>query len=156
MIQRIQSIYLLAASLVLFTLFLFPVINNLILNGHPDSIMVTGVYEVINSVRTKTASFIWLSIATLISALLPLAGIFMYKNRKQQVSYLYIILVLIIGYSFLLAETVKGFIGEGTTLSPENYGLGMIASSLSMVLIIFAIKGINRDEKLVRSADRLR
>lgn len=156
MIQRIQSIYLLAASLVLFALFLFPLINNLILNGHPDSIMVTGVYEVINGVRTKTASFLWLSIATVVAAVLPLAGIFMYKNRKQQSAYLYIVIVLIIGYSFLLAETAKGFIGEGVTLRPENYGLGMILSSLAIVLLIFAIKGISRDEKLVRSADRLR
>ncbi|WP_419802641.1 DUF4293 domain-containing protein [Mucilaginibacter sp.] len=156
MIQRIQSIYLLAASLVLFSLFLLPVINNLILNGHPDSLMVNGVYEVINGVRTKTASFVWLSVATVVAAMLPLAGIFMYKNRKQQSAYLYIVMVLIIGYSFLLAETIKGFIGEDLTLRPENYGLGMILSSLSIVLVVFAIKAISRDEKLVKSADRLR
>ncbi|MGI4805107.1 MAG: DUF4293 domain-containing protein [Janthinobacterium lividum] len=156
MIQRIQSIYLLAASLVLFALFLFPLINNLILNGHPDSIMVTGVYEVINGVRTKTSSFLLLSIATVIAAMLPLAGVFLYKDRKRQSAYCYIAIVLIIGYSFLMAETVKSFIGEGLVLRPENYGLGMILSSLAIVLIIFAAKAIGRDEKLVRSADRLR
>ncbi|MGI4749643.1 MAG: DUF4293 domain-containing protein [Janthinobacterium lividum] len=156
MIQRIQSIYLLAASLILFALFLFPLINNLILNGHPDSIMVTGIYEIINGTRTKTSSFIMLSIATVIAALLPLAGIFLYKNRKRQSAYCYIVVVLIIGYSFYLAETVKSFIGEGITLRPENYGLGMILSSLAIVLVILAVKAIGRDEKLVRSAERLR
>jgi uncharacterized membrane protein len=155
MIQRIQSIYLLAASLVLFALFLFPVINNLILNGHADSIMVSGIYEVVNGVRTKTSSLITLSIATVIVALLPLAGIFMYKNRKQQSSYCYIVIVLIIGYSFYLTETVKPIAGN-ITLRTENYGIGMILPSLAIVLIFFAIRGINKDEKLVRSADRLR
>ncbi|MVN23277.1 DUF4293 domain-containing protein [Mucilaginibacter arboris] len=155
MIQRIQSVYLLLASLVLFALFLFPVVNNLILNGHADSIMVTGVYEIINGARTKTSSFIWLSIATVIAALLPLAGVFLYKNRKQQSSYCYIVIVLIIGYSFYLTETVKDFVGN-ITLNTHNYGIGMILPSLAIVLVFLAIRGINRDEKLVRSADRLR
>jgi uncharacterized membrane protein len=155
MIQRIQSIYLLAASLVLFALFLFPVINNLILNGHADSITVSGIYEVINGVRTKTASLVTLSIATVIVALLPLAGIFLYKNRKQQSSYCYIVIVLIIGYSFYVAETVKEIAGN-TQVRPENFSIGAILSPLAIVLIFFAIRGINKDEKLVRSADRLR
>ena len=156
MIQRIQSIYLLAASLVLFSLFLFPVINNLILNGHADSIMVTGVYEIVNGVRTKISSSVALTIATIAAAMLPLAGIFLYKNRKKQSSYCYIAIVLIIGYSFYLAETVKDIVGEGITLKPENYGLGIILPSLAIVLIILGIRNINKDEKLVRSADRLR
>ena len=155
MIQRIKSIYLLAASLVLFALFLFPVVNNLVLNGHADSIMVSGIYEVINGIRTKTSALIIQSIVTIIIALLPLAGIFMYKNRKQQASYCYIVIVLIIGYSFYLAETVKTIAGA-TPVRPENYSIGAILSPLAIVLIFFAIRGINRDEKLVRSADRLR
>ncbi|MEX8547663.1 MAG: DUF4293 domain-containing protein [Mucilaginibacter sp.] len=155
MIQRIQSVYLLAASLVLFSLFLFPMVNNLILNGHADNIMVTGIYEVINGVRTITSSFILLALATVVAALLPLAGIFLYKNRKKQISYCYITIVLLIGFSFYSAETVKGVAGN-ITLRPENYGLGIILPSLAIVLIFFAIRGINRDEKLVRSADRLR
>lgn len=155
MIQRIQSVYLLAAGLVLFALFLFPMVNNLILNGHADNIMVTGIYEVINGVRTKTSSFILLSLATVAAGLLPLSGIFMYKNRKQQSSYCYIVIVLLIGFSFYSAETVKTIAGN-ITLRPENYGLGIILPSLAIVLIFFAIRSINKDEKLVRSADRLR
>ncbi len=155
MIQRIQSVYLLLAGLVLLALFIFPVINNLILNGHADSFTAAGIYEVINGVRTKTSSFMMLSIATVVAALLPLAGIFLYRNRKQQASYCYIVIVLIIGYSFYLTETVKTVAGD-VTLRSENYGLGMILPSIAIVLVFLAIRGINRDEKLVRSADRLR
>ncbi len=155
MIQRIQSIYLLAASLVLFALFLFPMVNNLILNGHADSITVAGIYEVINGVRTKTSSLVLLSVATVVAALLPLAGIFLYKDRKKQVSYCYIVIVLLIGFSFYSAETVKTIVGN-ITLQPENYGIGIILPSLAIVLLFLGIRNINRDEKLVRSADRLR
>lgn len=143
------------AGLLLFALFLFPVIHNLILNGHADSFTAAGIYEVINGMRTKTSSFIPLSIATVVAGMLPLAGIFLYRNRKQQASYCYIVIVLIIGYSFYLTETVKGIAGD-ITLRTENYGLGMILPSLAIVLVFLAIRGINRDEKLVRSADRLR
>ncbi len=155
MIQRVQSVYLLAASLVLFALFIFPVVNNLILNGHADSVMVTGIYEVINGMRTKTSSLILLSMATVVAALLPLAGVFLYKNRKKQVGYCYIVVVLLIGYSFYLAETVKDIAGTNS-IRPENYSIGIILPSLSIVLIYFAIRSINKDERLVRSADRLR
>lgn len=155
MIQRIQSVYLLLAGLVLLALFIFPVINNLILNGHADSFTAAGIYEVINGVRTKTSSFMMLSIATVVAAMLPLAGIFLYRNRKQQASYCYIVIVLIIGYSFYLTETVKT-VADNVTLRSENYGLGMILPSIAIVLVFMAIRGINRDEKLVRSADRLR
>lgn len=144
-----------AASLVLFSLFFFPMVNNLILNGHADSITAAGIYEVINGVRTKTSSFILLSLATVVAGLLPLAGIFLYKNRKRQISYCYIVIVLLIGYSFYSAETVKTIAGD-VTLRSENYGLGIILPSLAIVLLFLAIRGINRDEKLVRSADRLR
>lgn len=155
MIQRIQSVYLFFAGLVLFALFVFPVITNLIINGLPDSLMVNGIYEVINGVRTKTTTFVPLSIATVAAGLLPLIGIFMYKDRKMQKSYCYIVIVLIIGYSFYMTETIKTIAGGGE-VRPENFSLGAILPSISIVLIIFAIRGINKDEKLLKSAERLR
>jgi hypothetical protein len=35
-------------------------------------------------------------------------------------------------------------------------GIGLFLTSLSIILIIFAQKSIKKDEKLVKSADRLR
>jgi len=37
-----------------------------------------------------------------------------------------------------------------------NMGIGIFLSSLSIVLILFAARAIKNDEKLIRSADRLR
>jgi hypothetical protein len=45
MIQRIQSIYLLLAGILIFALYLFPLAHNVDLNGILTTIKVTGLYQ---------------------------------------------------------------------------------------------------------------
>ena len=79
----------------------------------------------------------------------------MYKDRKKQVVFCYSAILVIIGYSFWLSQTVKNATG-GAELRTDNIGIGIFLSSISIVLLILAVKSIQKDEKLVRSADRLR
>jgi hypothetical protein len=155
MLQRIQSIWLLLASLVIFSLFLFPLVRNVYVSGVPSTIKVTGIYQDLNGVQAHTQSFIALIAATVIVAILPLILIFLYRNRKQQIVLCYGYIVVIIGYSFWVSQTVKSFT-EGANLATNNFGIGALLSSVSIVLVIMAAKAIQRDEKLVKSADRLR
>jgi len=155
MLQRIQSIYLLAASLVIGALFLFPLVHNVYVDGKPLTIMVTGIYQDVNGQSTHTEMFTLLAVATGLVALLPLAIIFLYKNRKLQINLCYLLMLIIIGYSYWVSQAVKGVI-EGALLNMSNYGIGIILVSLSLLLIVIAQKAIQKDEKLVRSADRLR
>lgn len=155
MLQRIQSIYLLAAGLVIAALFVFPLVNNVYVDGKALTIMVTGVYQNVNGQQTHTDFFTVLTIATAIVALLPLAVIFLYKDRKRQINFCYLLMVLVIGYSYWVAQAVKDAIG-GAYLNMGNYGVGIILLSVSLLLVVLAQKSIQRDEKLVRSADRLR
>lgn len=155
MIQRIQSIYLLLASLVMFLLFLFPVVHNVYVGGVPSTISVTGIYQDVNGQQAHTQSFIALIAATAIVAIIPLILIFLYKNRKQQINLCYGYIAVVIGYTFWLSQTVKGYTGD-VELKTSNFGIGALLSSVSIVLVIFAFKAIQRDEKLVKSADRLR
>jgi len=64
-------------------------------------------------------------------------------------------MLVIIAYSYWVSQTVKNAIG-GAYLNMSNYGIGIILMSLSLLLIVIAQKSIQKDEKLVRSADRLR
>lgn len=153
MIQRIQSIYLFLASLAIYALFLFPVVNILSAFG-AKKIMVTGVYELINNQLAQTESFTLLTIATAILGLIPIVLIFLYKNRKKQATLVYLDVLLVIGYSFWLAQTIKG--ASGKVLEISDYSIGAGLTSLSVLFLIFAAKGILRDERLVKSADRLR
>ncbi|MFD2148008.1 DUF4293 domain-containing protein [Mucilaginibacter antarcticus] len=155
MLQRIQSIYLFAAGLVIAALFVFPLINNAYVDGKALTIMVTGVYQDINGQRVHTEIFTVLTLATAFVALLPLIVIFMYKDRKTQINLCYLLMVLNIGYSYWAAQTVKDVLG-GAYLNMSNYGVGIILLSVSLLLIVIAQKSIQKDEKLVRSADRLR
>jgi hypothetical protein len=117
--------------------------------------MVTGIYQDVNGVQQHTQTFVALTAITAIVALIPLVIIFLYKNRKQQIAFCYSAILVLIGYSFWMAQTVKGAAGS-ITLDTRTMGIGLFLTSLSIILIIFAQKSIKKDEKLVKSADRLR
>jgi uncharacterized membrane protein len=155
MLQRIQSVYLLLAGLVIFALFLFPLVHNVYVSGVPSAIKVTGIYQDANGVQAQTQSFILLAAATAIVAIIPLVLIFLYKNRKRQMMLCYVYILVVIGYSFWVAQTVKSVTG-GADLTTNNFGIGMLLSSINIVLVLLAAKAIQRDQKLVKSADRLR
>ena len=155
MLQRIQSIYLLLAGLAIFALFLFPLVHNVYINDKPVTIMVTGLFQDVNGQRVHTQFFIALTAATAIVGLIPLIIIFLYKNRKQQIALCYSAILVIIGYSFWMAQTTKGVMGD-IQIDTHNWGIGLLLSTISIILLIFAFRAIQRDEKLVKSADRLR
>jgi hypothetical protein len=134
-------------------LFLFPIANILAPEG-AKKIMVTGVFETINNQIVQTESFTLLTIATALMGLIPLVLIFLYKNRKRQLMLVYASVVLLIGFSFWLAQIVKG--ASQVLLQISDYGIGAGLSSVAILFLVLAAKGINRDEKLVKSADRLR
>jgi hypothetical protein len=116
--------------------------------------MVTGVYEVINNQVAQTEPFTLLTIVTAILGLIPIVLIFLFKNRKRQATLIYLDVVLVIGFSFWLAQTIKG--AAGKTLEISDYSIGAGLTSVAILFLILAAKGVLRDEKLVKSADRLR
>ena len=153
MIQRIQSVYLFIASIAIYAFYLFPIANILSAYG-AKKIMITGVFETFNGQVAQTTSFTLLSVVTGIVGIIPLILIFLYKNRKRQATYVYLTVLLLIGLSFWIAQTVKG--ASNGLLQVSDYGIGAGLSSVSILFLILAAKGILRDEKLVKSADRLR
>lgn len=155
MLQRIQSVHLLFASLALFALFLFPLAHNIYINGKAVSIMVTGIFEDINGHQSHTQFFVALTVATAVIALVPLIIIFRYKNRKQQILLGYATILLVIGFSFWMSQSVKNIMGS-IQLDTHNWGIGLFLTSISIVFLLLAIKAIKNDEKLIKSADRLR
>jgi hypothetical protein len=155
MLQRIQSIYLLLAGVAILALFLFPMAHNVYVDNKPISIMATGVYQDVNGQQQLTDHFVALTAVTAIVGIVPLIIIFLYKKRKQQIALCYSAILVIIGYSFWLAQAAKEVTG-GVTLELKNFGIGLFLCPIAILLLILSIKGIQRDEKLVKSADRLR
>jgi succinate-acetate transporter protein len=155
MIQRIQSIYFFLAAVALLALFAFPLVHGVNIDGVIKNIKIDGVYEIVNGQPVRTVSFLMLTIATILLALVPIISIFMFKNRKLQLALGYGGILAIIGFSFWMSQIVQQYV-NGATLRTDNYGIGMLLSSISIVFLLLAIKSVKKDEKLIKSADRLR
>ncbi|TPD67158.1 DUF4293 domain-containing protein [Flavobacterium microcysteis] len=136
MIQRIQTIYLVAAFIVMGNLpFVFPLETS-----------STGV-------KTFASDHLLdISLFTL-SALLSLITIFLFKNRKLQfvLCRLNIILNLI-----LLGLFVYHSLSLSGEVATSEKGIGMFLPIFSIVFLVLANKAIKKDEDLVKSVDRLR
>lgn len=155
MLQRVQSIYLFFASVALFALYLFPVAYNIYVAGVPTSVKITGLFQNVKEAQVHTEVFVALTAVTAIVAIIPLVIIFLYRNRKQQIALCYSTILVIIGYSFWVAQTVKS-VTQGVVLKTDNFGIGLFLPPIAILLMFLAIRNIRNDERLVRSADRLR
>ncbi len=157
MIQRIQTIWLLVSSLVLLGLFIFPFVGYIDLVGLGKNIYVTGVYSSANNVTTKESSFLLMSIATVVLALIPIFIIFQFKNRKLQLTLILVQVILICLFAvwmFVSANNILGLINQ--SIGASNIGIGFFLLPVSILCLAFAIRGIRNDNKLIKSADRLR
>ncbi len=156
MIQRVQSIYFLLAALALYALFLFPLVHNVYTaDGKPVTISVTGVFQDNGGQMAHTQFFVGLTIATAVVGIIPLIIIFLYKNRKQQIALSYSAIFVIIGLTAWMEHSVETVV-DHATIQISNFGIGVLLSCVSILFLVMAIKAIQRDEKLIKSADRLR
>lgn len=157
MLQRIQTIWLLLAAIVLLGLFVFPYVNYIDLVGLGKQILVTGEYGAVNNEAVKQEGYIFQTVATVVLVLIPLFAIFQYNNRKLQLKliYLSIILISLFGlWLFISASSTLSLINQ--SINAQNVGVGLFLLPISIILLVMAIGGIRKDDKLIKSADRLR
>lgn len=153
MLQRIQTVYLFIASLAIYAFFLFP-IASIFNNIGAKKIMITGAYQALGNQVVQTENFLPLTIATIILGLLPLLLIFLYKNRNRQQVFIYGLVVIVLAHSYWLTQTVQNI--SESVLKFSDYGIGAGLPSIVILFLVLAAKAVGRDEKLVKSADRLR
>lgn len=153
MIQRIQTLYLfLAGALVAITLFTPSVTLSCVENEY-----TIKAFEITHNIE-KSHQTIMQGILLVISTLLPLATIFLYKNRKLQMR--------LCGAEIVLLSANLAFIGayasqiwdkiEKLPEAAHSIKIGAIMPLVAIVLVAMALRSIHRDEKLVRSLDRIR
>ena len=152
MIQRVQSIWLFLASLTLFMLLLIPIITK-ITDGTEYWILVSGLYQKAASGTIKVEGFSALFISTIIIALIAFANIFNYKNRSLQKLVCNVVIILTAGLSFWISQMAQKIPGG---LAGAGYNVGAFLPLLAIIFCFLAIRGIRKDERLIKSADRLR
>jgi hypothetical protein len=143
MIQRLQSIYLLLASIVSGGLiFVFNLWNTI-----KEKIFVVDLF------LEEAFTFKIIPLMFFASAILSLIALFLFKNRKLQ---FVIGRVIILINLFLLGVLIYLSLNlSGETVVSEK-GIGMFLPILVVLLIVLANKAIKKDEDLVKSVDRLR
>ena len=135
MIQRIQTVYL---------------VLSIVLNG---AMFATALFK-----RTVEGPqhwiWIWITVVALVSVVVSLWAIFQYSNRIQQIKIIRIaqlFQVMLLGGSFGILFSLGGI---GTYLWDEAIGIVLVIAAF--IAQFLAVRGIRKDEELVKSIDRLR
>ncbi|MFK8055162.1 MAG: DUF4293 domain-containing protein [Saprospiraceae bacterium] len=145
MIQRIQSIFLLLASASIGGTFALPFADS----SAPvaDTFFADSLFSVFDSIPLMAGFGL--------AALLALVAIFLFNNRKLQKN-------IATASAILTIASVGVAIGQYMSQSEKLMGItiddepGLFLPAAGFVLAILAVRYINKDERLVRSADRLR
>ena len=157
MIQRIQTIWLLLATVIILGLFMFPYLNYIDLVGLGKKLFVTGEYSAVNNESVKQSNFLLQTIATIVVAFVPFVTIFQFKNRKLQIKLIFVSIALIallgVWMYFTSVDTLD-LISQ--SFGANNIGVGFFLLPISIIFLAMALGGIRNDEKLIKSADRLR
>jgi hypothetical protein len=138
MLQRIQSIWLLLAAAFDAITFRFPFYSG---DWNKDNIL--GVVD-LNANTT-----IWLTILSVITGLLAFVNIFLFNDRKTQLKLCYLGV-------FLTVVLLTIYIMEAGNFSDGNVAIWAVFYFAILGSFILAARGIWKDQKLIKSMDRLR
>lgn len=157
MIQRIQSIFLFLTALVLGLNFIFPIAEFI---GTNDSLVLYAFKAESLVPGSENVYDIWFTMPLLaiisIVIIFSIATIFMYKNRLGQIKiirFLMLLIVVLVAVIFLYYENI---LSNASGAEADFIQIGAFSPLVAMVLLFLANRGVIKDEKLVRSADRLR
>lgn len=142
MIQRIQSVYLLVAAILLFTM---PFVGDL--------------WYGTNTAQQAT----WFKIADLsiigLGGAISLGAIFLYSNRKNQLKMVRVAL-LVAFLAWVVSGAVWMMFNDLMPMVTGSKGVdatvGVLLPLFSWLFIFLSLRAIRKDEALVRSMDRLR
>jgi hypothetical protein len=138
MIQRQQTLWLLLSA-----------ISCILSFGYPFYAGTTLVNNIVTAAKLYADSNFFLSILTGASVLLSLCTIFLFKNRKLQLR------LCFTGIAISVVTLVIYF-AEMKTFASGSISLSCLFAFANVIGYIMAARGVWKDEKLVKSLDKLR
>ena len=160
MIQRIQTLYLLAVVALGITLFFMPVMQFETPEGAETfrvwELSATGLTEITETeLAPETLRGIWgLAVITLLIPILALVDIFLFKKRILQARLNIFTVMLCLGYYGVLAIYIW-FAKMNLDVTWHILPWASVPA-VNLVLTVMATRRILKDEALVRAADRIR
>ena len=156
MIQRIQTLYLLLTFIGMLLLCFFPIAT--FIGGNEEfEISIWGIHSTdipdVPVVKTVQMGILWV-----LSTLLPLVNIFLFKRRWLQLRLCLVEIVLLLGmqiyiafYIFNSRSVIADFAVSSMKYSPVN-----VIPIIGIILSILAFRGIVHDQALIKSLNRIR
>lgn len=149
MIQRKQTIYLFVAMLLLIVSMFMPIAIFVHTDMTPDAVWTNCVLKQGDIIGINVLPALLVSMATLVSII----TIFMYKRRQTQMK------LCLLGMLFGVAW--EAVFATMTFTTYRHMGAIHVKSApvlvlISILLFYLARRGVQTDEKLVRSMDRIR
>lgn len=145
MIQRIQTLYLLAATILMVMTLIFP-IATFYVNGEE---YLLNAFNMTGPVGSE--SHIWMGIILVLSIVVPFVTIFLFKYRVLQIRLCAVEAVLLLGAIVFVAIHYFGMDAQD-----KHLGWAAIMPVLALIPDLMAARAIFKDEVMVRSLDRIR
>jgi hypothetical protein len=157
MIQRIQTVYLAIAAIALAVAFFFPVMSFINQGQIWLEVYLKG-FQDNSSPALGLNKLLLLPLQLLNAIVIVMAGvsIFLYKNRKMQMRVVRLGIVLILVVVALIFFYFGNILGKATSTIPDFNHTSIYLILVALVMFVMANRSIQKDDKLVRSADRLR
>ena len=160
MIQRVQTVYMLASVIAILTMHFFWLASFAI----PEATFeLNSLGLVCQTKGFETDRMVWeLFIVLLLMVALPLINIFLYKNRKRQLRvliYTIILNVLYYGLFFWECYRLKGEVAalsQGGVVDVHYNIMMLVMPAVSIFALIMAARGVIFDIALIKSLERLR
>lgn len=146
MIQRIQSLYLLLAAAAGAAALSFDLWRATLSNGVKQSVNASSNYL--------------LFVLYVVIILLALVTIFLFKKRKLQ--FRLTIFNILFGFGalayqyYVVQQTANKLNSGGVSITTASYLPASFLPIVIIILLFLAVRGIYKDEKLIKSLDRLR
>ncbi len=160
MIQRVQTIYMLASVIAILTMHFFWLASFAI----PEATFELNSLGLVSTSKGfETDRMVWeLFIVLLLMVALPLINIFLYKKRKLQLRvliYTIILNVLYYGLFFWECYRLKGDVAalsQGGVVDVHYNIMMLVMPAVSIFALIMAARGVIFDIALIKSLERLR
>ncbi len=162
MIQRVQTLFLIGIAICMGSVLYFPIwaevnatnTEQLVLNAFKISKIALPYDATAAPIESQTS--IYIAILAALSALVAVYSIFQYKNRLNQMklgALISLLMAATLGISYYHVYQFEG------SFSPQTQGaflMGFFLPAVAMILNMASNRFIRKDEKLVKSVDRIR
>jgi hypothetical protein len=154
MLQRIQSLYLFVALILIGVCFFLPVADISFPKGDLYSFNLNGYYLIKGSSSGIVENVNSLLFVGLLICSLILTTIFIYKSRPLQIRLCVYIIILSLGLSFLFFFVLYRL--HSQYQAHILYHIASVLPVISAILGYLALRAIKKDDDMVKSYDRLR